>query len=92
MLFEVFKRVLRERGEAEALGIAAHMMQAKVVDLDATTALNAARLALDLHLAMADAIILATARAHDAVLWTQDADFEGMEYVQYHPHPVAPSR
>lgn len=45
----------------------------------------AARLSADLCLPMADSIILATARAHDAVLWTQDADFEGIEGVCYTP-------
>jgi hypothetical protein len=32
---------------------------------------------------MADSIILATAHAYHAILWTQDADFRGLEGVQY---------
>ena len=32
---------------------------------------------------MADGIILATARSAGAVLWTQDADFEGLAHVRY---------
>ena len=32
---------------------------------------------------MADSIILATARAYHATLWTQDGDFQGLEGVQY---------
>lgn len=36
---------------------------------------------------MADSVMLATARAYDAVLWTQDADFDGMEGVRYSPAP-----
>ena len=34
-------------------------------------------------LAMADGIILATARHYDATIWTQDADFEGLEKVKF---------
>lgn len=86
-LFEVFKRVLRERGESVALELVAHMMQGRVVDLDATLALAAAKLATELRLAMADAVILATARASQAVLWTQDSHFEGLEDVRYCPRP-----
>ena len=59
------------------------MQQGMVVDLDATTALSAAGISLELGLPMADSIMLATARAHDATLWTQDADFAGIEGVQY---------
>jgi predicted nucleic acid-binding protein len=32
---------------------------------------------------MADSVILATARAYGATVWTQDADFEGMADVRY---------
>ncbi len=88
-IFEVFKRVLQQRGETAGLEVVAHMMQGRIVDLDATLALGAARLSLERHLAMADAIILATARAGDAVLWTQDAHFEGIEKVEFYP-PVRP--
>jgi predicted nucleic acid-binding protein len=45
--------------------------------------LEAAHISLDLKLAMADSIILATARVHDAVLWTQDSHFAGLEAVHY---------
>ncbi|HEU4798147.1 MAG TPA: PIN domain-containing protein, partial [bacterium] len=59
------------------------MQQGQIVDLDAALALSAARLSVDRRLPMADSIMLATARAYDAVLWTQDADFKGMDGVQY---------
>lgn len=84
-LYEVFKRMLAQRGERDALRAAAQMRQGRVVDLDAATALDAARLSLAHRLAMADSLILATARRFNAVLWTQDADFEGMEGVRYVP-------
>jgi predicted nucleic acid-binding protein len=59
------------------------MMQGKVVDLSATLALNAARLSAEESMPMADAMIYATAQAHDATLWTQDVHFQGKRNVQY---------
>ncbi|OGO68691.1 MAG: hypothetical protein A2Z37_16895 [Chloroflexi bacterium RBG_19FT_COMBO_62_14] len=82
-LYEVFKRVHQQRGESEALVAVALMQQGAVVDLDATIALSAARISVEMKLPMADSIMLATARHHEAVLWTQDVDFEGFEGVRY---------
>ena len=85
-LYEVFKRVLQQRDESQALQAVALMEQGAVVDLNATLALAAAKLSSDLKLPMADSIMLATARAFDATLWSQDADFERMDGVRYvHP-------
>ncbi len=81
-LFEVFKRVLLERSKDDALEAVALMKEGKVADLDDSLALLAAELSHTLRLPMADSIILATARAYDAVLWTQDAHFEGLEGVR----------
>ena len=82
-LFEVFKRTYQLKGEATALDAIAVMMQGQVADLSATVAIDSARLSLETGLAMADAIILATARATGAVLWTQDSHFEGIENVEF---------
>jgi predicted nucleic acid-binding protein len=82
-LYEVFKRVLQQKDESQALKAVALMEQGTVVDLNAALALSAAKLSVDSKLPMADSIVLATARAFNAVLWTQDADFEGMEGVRY---------
>lgn len=82
-LLEVFKRVLRQRDETTALQAAAMMQQGQVVDLDTGLALDAAKLGIDLKLPLADSIILATARRHQAELWTQDSDFKGLEGVHY---------
>lgn len=84
-LYEVFKIVCRQRGEDAALQAVAMMQQGRVVDLISSTALMAAKLSLDLRIPMADSIILATAQAHGAVLWTQDDDFEGLPGVRYFP-------
>ena len=82
-LYEVFKRVLQQRGENEALQAIVAMQQGQVVDLDARLSLQAAKLSVEAKLPMADSIILATARAYTATLWTQDVDFEGVAGVQY---------
>ncbi len=76
-LLEVFKRVYQQRGEGEALQAIAVMGQGRVVDVDTTLALNAARLGAEHQLPLADSVVLTTARMLNAVLWTQDADFEG---------------
>ena len=82
-LFEVCRWMRRELGERRALEAMALMQQGSMVDLDATLAMSAARLSLELKLPMADSIVLATARASAATLWTQDDDFEGLADVKY---------
>jgi toxin FitB len=82
-LYEVFKRVLQQRGEGAALQVVALMQQGRVVELSAAVALAAARLSVDLGIPMADGVMLATARAWEATLWTQDADFDGVPGVKY---------
>ena len=82
-LFEVFKRVLQQRNESSALQAAAAMQQGTVVELGAELAVSAAALSVDLKLPLANSIVLATARQHSAALWTQDADFEGIDGVRY---------
>lgn len=82
-LLEVFKRVLQQRGENAALQAVAHMRQGTVVALDADLALAAAHIGIANRLPLADSVMLATARRHGAILWTQDADFEGIEGVRY---------
>ena len=82
-MFEVCRWMRRELGERRALEAMALMQQGSIVDLDATLAMSAARLSLEMKLPMADSIILATARAHEAMLWTQDDDFEELDGVKY---------
>jgi predicted nucleic acid-binding protein len=82
-IYEVFKRVIQQKDESLALRAVALMEQGKVVELDASIALRAAKLSLELKLPMADSLMLATAHVFGAVLWTQDSDFENMEGVRY---------
>ena len=84
-IFEVYRWVARELGEPQADLAAAMMRNAVVIDLDSELAIISAQLAAEHRLAMADSIILATARRCGAVLWTQDADFEGIAGIRYIP-------
>ena len=79
---EVFKWVLREHSEAQAIQAVAVMQRGLVVDLDSRLAIASAQLSHELRLPMADSIILATARAHQARLYTLDADFKDLHDVE----------
>ena len=82
-LFEVFKRIMQQRNEIDALRAIGLMRQAKNIDLNDNLALSAARLSFDTKLALADSIILATAHHFNATLWTQDSHFEGKANVRF---------
>lgn len=82
-LFEVFKRVLLEKNKDDALEAVALMKEGQLVDLDDSLALFAAELSYQLKLPLADSILYATARLHNATLWTQDEHFQGLEGVRY---------
>lgn len=88
-IYEVFKRVLQQRSENEALQVVGQMHQGRVVDLDPGIAISAARLSIQHRMPMADSVMLATARNHGAVLWTQDAHFDGLADVRYVKAPPA---
>ncbi len=80
---EVFKRVMRQRGEDMALEAAAHMEQGKVILLDAVLAIDAAVYDLKYKLPLADSIIYATARKFSAMIWAQNTDFKALSNVKY---------
>ncbi len=88
-LLEVFKVVLRQRGESDALQAVALMQQGGVVDLDASLALTAARVGVEHKLPLADSIVYATAVVAGAAIWTQDEDFKGLPGVSYFPKHAA---
>jgi predicted nucleic acid-binding protein len=88
-VYEVYKRVYRESGEAEAdlrIGV---MLQANVVPIDAALAVDAALISAEHKLPMADSQILATAALYEVTLWTQDAHFKNLPGVQFIPKPPA---
>ena len=82
-IYEVFKRVLQQRGEDAALQAVALMQQANIADVTSPIAMDAANISAELKLPMADSLIFATARACGATLWTQDADLEGLPGVKF---------
>ena len=82
-LFEVYRYVLHVSGRLQALRISAAMRQKQVVALGSDLAIQAAALGSEVGLALTDSVVLATARAHDAELWTQDSDFKRIRGVRY---------
>ncbi len=81
---EVFKCILRQRGEDMALEAVAHMEQGRVIDLDGALAIDAAQYGVEYKLPLADSIIYATAKKFDALIWTQDIDFKPLEGIKYY--------
>lgn len=82
-IYEVFKVVLREAGEDEALQAAAAMQKGKIIDLTMNLSMSAAKLSMQYNLPMADSIIFATAKKHRCDIWTQDAHFKNLPRVKY---------
>ena len=82
-IYEVYKKVISERDEDSALQAAAMMLQAKVIEINSSIAVQAAKTSYLLKLPMADCLIYITAREHNAIIWTKDSDFKDLEGVQY---------
>ena len=83
VIYEVYKKVKREVGEEQALRVVAAMQAGTIIPLHDSLALAAADLSLKFSLPMADAIVYATARAHDALLVTSDEHFKDLEGVEF---------
>jgi predicted nucleic acid-binding protein len=88
-IYEVFKIVMRQRSENDALQAVALMRQGTIIDFNEVIALSAAKLSLKYKIPMADSIILATALQNNAELWTQDVDFIDIPGVRYIPKKEA---
>ena len=78
-IYEVVKKLARESGDEVAAQALTLMQQGRVIEIDLDLALAATRNGLPL----ADSLVYATARAHDAELWTQHAHFDGLPGVRY---------
>jgi predicted nucleic acid-binding protein len=87
VLYEVYKLIKRERTEEEALLAVAQVQKTRIVPLSESLALAAADVSLELRIAMADAVVYATARAENAELVTSDKDLQGLPGVTYLPKP-----
>ena len=90
VLYEVYKRIKRERGEEEALTAVAQLRKTQIVALTDTIALRAADLSLEYKLAMADAMVYATGLLRDMVVVSSDDDFKDLPGVIYLPKPTKP--
>jgi toxin FitB len=88
-IYEVFKRILQQRGLLAAQANIGDMLSAQVIDLDSSLALSAAKISFEYKLPMADSMIFAIARAHNAILWTQGEHFKGFPGVKYKSKPVS---
>jgi toxin FitB len=86
VIYEVYKRAKHLLGEEEAINAVAAMQKTQVMPLTDELALIAADLSLLHKLPMADAIVLATAQAHDADVITSDSDFKDLSRVIYVPN------
>ena len=87
VLYEVYRWVKRERSEEDALTVAAQMQRTRIVPLTPPIAFAAGDLSLAHGLAMADAVVYATAIHEGAELVTSDADFAELPEVAYLPRP-----
>ena len=85
VVYEVYKRLKRELSEDDGVIAVSAMQRTHVVTIDQEIALRAADLSLEHGLAMADALVLATARKFDAELISSDRDFEQIAGVTYLP-------
>ncbi|RJP70013.1 MAG: type II toxin-antitoxin system VapC family toxin [Ignavibacteriales bacterium] len=82
-IFEIYKKVLKEKDENSAIQVIGLMQQAKVIDISPSIAIEAAKYSYQYKIPMADSLIYATAKMNDAVVWTQDVDFKNLDGVKY---------
>jgi predicted nucleic acid-binding protein len=85
VMYEVYRWTKRVRGEESALLVVASMEEGTLVPLTPSLALTAADLGLEHRLAMADALVYATALTREAELITSDVDFAQLPRVTYLP-------
>ena len=82
-LYEIFKKILKEKDENSALQAIGLMQQAKVVEVNTSIAISAAKISFDKNIPMADSLIYTTARLFNATVWTQDFDFKDLDGVKF---------
>ncbi len=82
-IYEIYKKVLKEKNENDALQVIALLQQGKVVDVTPSIALLAAKISYEKKIPMADSIIYSTAQLNNAIVWTQDYDFKDLDGVKF---------
>lgn len=83
VIYEIFRKILMEKGEELALKVIAQLKKYRIIAFDEDLALSAAKISLDHKIPMADSMIYATALQYKAILWTQDKDFQNLPGVQF---------
>ncbi len=78
VLYEVYKKLLSPGSSTAADRFLSAALRARFVPIDERLALLAARISLERRLAMADAMIYATASACGAHVVTSDSHFQGL--------------
>jgi len=82
-IYEVYKKILSGKDENTANQVLGLMNQAKIIDVDFSISMQAAKLSIDKKIPMADSIIYITALQNNAVVWTQDYDFKKLDGVKF---------
>jgi predicted nucleic acid-binding protein len=83
VVYEVYKRLKKEKGEEVALEAYAQITRTQIIPLDQDSALRAADISLSHGLALADAIVYSTAKTYSAELVTSDLHLKGLEGTRF---------
>ena len=82
-IYEVYKKVLIEKDEYSAQQIIGIMNLGRIISVDESIAMVAAKISYENKIPMADSIIYSTALMNNAIVWTQDEDFKKFKNVKY---------
>lgn len=82
-LYEIYKKIIQQRDENNAIQAIAIMQQANILEVTSQIAIDGAKISIENEIPMADSLIIATARSVNATIWTQDYDFKGLENVKF---------
>jgi predicted nucleic acid-binding protein len=84
-LYEVFKKLLVEKGEEYALDVVSYMQTGTVIELNSGLSLSAAHISRKYKLPMADSIIYATSLHYSAIIFSCDKHFKDIPDIRYFP-------
>ncbi len=83
VLYEVYRKIKRLKGEETALEAVASLSQTNVIPIDQTLSLEAADYSIEYNLHMSDALVFAVARHYGAELYTSDQDLRSLKFVTF---------